>query len=256
MRTNIRPHLIDAAIQRHYRTQPLQLSTKDVERRTKAIEALVAVSQQGLAQVKTAKTELINKLEGEQTRLLRLHVEEGDTVSPNAFRKERARLDREIEAAKKSLAATEDRLRLDGTVLRMALELAGDIAEVYGQGAESLKRGYNQALFKKLYVLPEWDDELEQTVAKVSDAELTRPYAVLLAEDFAGNARRAVAAIRRAAGKAEGSPDGAAFWRSVFDLDAYGGEGGIRTLERACAPYSLSRRVPSATRPPLRARKP
>ena len=31
------------------------------------------------------------------------------------------------------------------------------------------------------------------------------------------------------------------------------GEGGIRTLERACAPYSLSRRVPSATRPPLRA---
>src|SRR5438034_10302247 len=31
------------------------------------------------------------------------------------------------------------------------------------------------------------------------------------------------------------------------------GEGGIRTRERACAPYSLSRRVPSATRPPLRA---
>src|SRR5215211_4847164 len=31
-----------------------------------------------------------------------------------------------------------------------------------------------------------------------------------------------------------------------------GGEGGIRTRERACAPYSLSRRVPSATRPPLR----
>src|SRR5919204_6148181 len=30
------------------------------------------------------------------------------------------------------------------------------------------------------------------------------------------------------------------------------GEGGIRTRERACAPYSLSRRVPSATRPPLR----
>ena len=34
---------------------------------------------------------------------------------------------------------------------------------------------------------------------------------------------------------------------------AESGEGGIRTLERACAPYSLSRRVPSATRPPLRA---
>ena len=33
---------------------------------------------------------------------------------------------------------------------------------------------------------------------------------------------------------------------------AFSGEGGIRTRERACAPYSLSRRVPSATRPPLR----
>src|SRR3954453_21845224 len=30
------------------------------------------------------------------------------------------------------------------------------------------------------------------------------------------------------------------------------GEGGIRTRDGACTPYSLSRRVPSATRPPLR----
>ena len=36
--------------------------------------------------------------------------------------------------------------------------------------------------------------------------------------------------------------------------DRSNGEGGIRTRERACAPYSLSRRVPSATRPPLRGR--
>jgi hypothetical protein len=94
----------------------------------------------------------------------------------------------------------------------MALELAGDMARVYGRDSESLKRGYNQAFFNKLYVLPEWDDELGQPVVKVSEAELTRPYAVLLAEDFAENARRAVAAIRKATGKAEGSPGGAAFW--------------------------------------------
>src|SRR3954452_23937268 len=54
--------------------------------------------------------------------------------------------------------------------------------------------------------------------------------------------------------EAESSPDKDAFWRSVFNLRADDGEGGIRTLERACAPYSLSRRVPSATRPPLHAR--
>src|SRR3954467_8178477 len=32
---------------------------------------------------------------------------------------------------------------------------------------------------------------------------------------------------------------------------AQSGEGGIRTLERGCPRYSLSRRVPSAARPPL-----
>src|SRR3954470_22069492 len=35
-------------------------------------------------------------------------------------------------------------------------------------------------------------------------------------------------------------------------LACYSGEGGIRTLERGCPRYSLSRRVPSAARPPLR----
>jgi site-specific DNA recombinase len=253
MRTNIRPHLIEDAVERHYRERPVQLTKQDVRQGTRAVEALVAASQQGLDQVKAAKTELIDKLEGQQARLLRLHLEEGDSVSPDAFRKERARLGKEIEGAKASLAATEEQLHLDGTVLRMALELAGDVAEVYQQGSKSLKRGYNQAFFKKLYVLPEWDDDSSQIVVKVVEATLTRPYAVLLAEDFAENARQAVAAIRKATGNAEGNPDGAAFWRSVFDLHANGGEGGIRTLERACAPYSLSRRVPSATRPPLRA---
>ena len=253
MRANIRPHLIEEAIERHYRERPVQLTAKDVKKRTQAVEALVAASQQGAAHVKAAKTELIDKLEGQQTRLLRLQLEEGDQISPNAFRKERARLDKEIGAAKKSLAATENQLHLDGTTLRLALELAGDMAEVYGQGSESLKRSYNQAFFKKLYVLPEWDEDSGQTVVGVVEATLTRPYAVLLADDFAENARKAVTAIRRATRKAEASPDGAGFWRSVFDLESNGGEGGIRTLERACAPYSLSRRVPSATRPPLRA---
>ena len=49
---------------------------------------------------------------------------------------------------------------------------------------------------------------------------------------------------RRPAGARRGS------WRTAWRPES--GEGGIRTLERACAPYSLSRRVPSATRPPLR----
>jgi regulator of protease activity HflC (stomatin/prohibitin superfamily) len=123
----------------------------------------------------------------------------------------------EIRAAKNSLAATEKQLNLDASMLRMALELAGEVAKIYKQASASLA------------------------------------FAVLLADDLAEQAQGAVRDAAKAGGNAEGSPRWAAFWRSVLDLQANGGEGGIRTLERACAPYSLSRRVPSATRPPLRA---
>src|SRR5664280_819451 len=121
-RTNMRPDLIEDAIERYYRDRPVQLSAKDVARRTEAIEALVAVSQQAVLQVKAAKTSLIDKLKVQQVRLIRLHAEEGDDVSPDAFREERARMQTEIRAAEQSLAETEERLSLDADMLRMALE--------------------------------------------------------------------------------------------------------------------------------------
>lgn len=232
MRRSLRPHLIEAAIERHYRQRPIRLGSKEIAKRTRAIEALVAVSQQGIAEVRQAKTTLIEQLEGQQARLLRLHAEEQGTVSPDASRQERERLDQEIAAARKSLAATEQQLNFDGTLLRMALELAGDVATVYADAPESIKRGYNQAFFKKILVLPERLDQGE-TVVRVVEAELTPPYSVLLAKTFMANAKRAVAAVHGVV-KAEGSPVRAAFWQtllalnsiapgSVFDPGAIGG---------------------------------
>jgi site-specific DNA recombinase len=197
MRTNIRPDLIEQAIECHYRTRPVQLSAKQVQRRTEAIEGLVAVSQQAVTQVKQAKTELITKLKAQQTRLIRLHTEEGDDVSPNAFREERLRMQQEIAAAEASLAETEQRLQLDADMLRMALELAEDVAEVYASADEQTKRGYNQAFFTKLLVAPEWDDD--QAVVNITGAELTKPYRELLAKDLVANITNEVRLLRRAA---------------------------------------------------------
>jgi site-specific DNA recombinase len=256
MRTNIRPELIEEAIDRHYATNPPQLEAADIAKRTAAIEALAAVSQEAVQKVRAIKSELIDKLEGEQVRLLRLHAEEGGDISPNAFRRERERMDREIAAAKKSLAATEQQLNFDAGLLRMALELADDIAEVYRTADPALKRGFNQAFFKRIMVMPCRDEDTGELAVRVSGAELTAPYAVLTAKDFTKKALAVATSLRNRDAKTEGGPHGAAFLRSIFDLHAFGGEGGIRTLERACAPYSLSRRVPSATRPPLRALRP
>ncbi len=202
-RTNMRPELIEAAIQRYYREHPVQLTAKDVSERTQAIEGLVAVSQEAVGQVKQAKAELIAKLKAQQVRLLRLHAEEGNDVSPDAFRDERLRMQIEIHAAERSLAETEQQLRLDADMLRMALELAENVAAVYASADEATKRSYNQAFFTKLYVTPEWDEDAGSTDAQISRAELTEPYAVLLNKGLARKALNEVELIRKAAAKAE-----------------------------------------------------
>jgi site-specific DNA recombinase len=251
MRHNFRPELIEDAIQRHYETSPISLDSKDIAERTKAIEQLAAVSQSAVSEVRATKAGLIEKLEGQQARLIRLHLEESGDVSANAFRRERERMDREIMAAKKSLAATEQQLNIDAGLLRMALELADDIAEVYRTAEPQLKRGFNQAFFKRIWILPESEGHAGERAVCVTKAELTEPYAALTQNGFTKTARSVTAWLSQKAPKKKGDSEGIAFLRSVFDLEANGGEGGIRTLERACAPYSLSRRVPSATRPPL-----
>jgi site-specific DNA recombinase len=208
MRANIRPALIEQAIGRYYVERPVELSAEDVARRTGAIEALVGVSQEAVTQVRDAKTALIAKLKGQQVRLIRLHAEEGDDVSPDAFRDERARLKAEIDAAEQSLAETEQRMVLDAQQLRMALRLAENVAEVYDAADEQTRRGYNQAFFKKLYVAPEWDDEQGREVVQITGAELTEPYAVLLADELTPGVLAEAEAIAASNGKddPEGSP--------------------------------------------------
>jgi site-specific DNA recombinase len=206
-RTNMRPELIEQAIERYYRERPVQLTATAVAKRTNAIEALVAVSQQAVVQVKTVKTALIAKLKAQQVRLIRLHSEEGDDVSPDAFREERQRMSAEIRAAEKSLAETEQRLRLDADMLRMALELAEDVATVYETSDEQTKRGYNQAFFKRLFITPEWDEATGQTSARVSQAELTEPYATLLASDLVPSLTQEVERILAARQTEDGSQE-------------------------------------------------
>lgn len=205
MRANIRPELIEQAIQRHYRDRPVQLTAQEVADRTGAIEALAAVSNQAVQQVRRAKTDLIAKLKAQQKRLIRLHAEEGDDVSGDAFREERTRMAEEIKAAETSLAETELRLSIETAQLKLALELAEDAALVYASADEITKRGYNQAFFTKLFVTAEWDANTGQTTAHVSADELTQPYAVLLDKRLVAKLKQATKQLQ-AAKDAEGDP--------------------------------------------------
>lgn len=180
----MRPELIEDAIQRYYVERPVQLKHEDVQARTKAIEALVSVSQQALAKVQDAKATLIASLQARQDQLLEMRFGE-KSISPELFKRKQEQLQDELDAAHTSLAETEQRLTIDAETLRIALDLAEDVAPLYVKAPDQQKRGYNQAFFTKLYALPEWDEDQGQTVVRVSGAELTEPYAVLLADGLA-----------------------------------------------------------------------
>ena len=210
MRTSISPKLIEQAIQRYYAERPVQLTAVQVQRRTKAIEALVAVSQQAVVQVREATIRLIKQLEAKQDALVEIRFAE-KSISPTVFKRKQAVLEDELEAAHNSLAETEGALSLNAEHLRMALELAEDAAPVYAAAKEPIKRGYNQAFFKRLYIMPEWDEDQGQMAVRISSAELTEPYAVLLADDLAEGVLAEVQAItaqaaQRAPESRSGSP--------------------------------------------------
>jgi site-specific DNA recombinase len=176
-RANIRPELIESAIERHYAT--VDMTPARVARGKAAIRALAAVSQDALNQVRQAKTTLISKLEARQDDLLEMRFSE-KSISRSLFKRKQAQLQAELHAAHESLGETELRLTIERADLEAALELVEDVQAVYLGATQQTRRGYNQAFFKKLYVLAEWDDGA--TRAWVSGVELTEPYALLLTD--------------------------------------------------------------------------
>jgi site-specific DNA recombinase len=197
-RANLRPELVEAALERMYAEHPIEMTPERVARSKAAIRGMVEVSQESLAHVRDIKTELIVKLKAQQTRLLRLYAEEGEDASPDAFRSERARMQAEITEAEKSLAETETRLRINEADLYRALELAEGVAAFYQETDDQTRRSYNQAFFKHIWIKARWNDEEGRTLVEVAGVELTDPYAVLLAEETTVEALAWVEAIKAA----------------------------------------------------------
>ncbi|HEY4812388.1 MAG TPA: hypothetical protein VIH71_15150 [Solirubrobacteraceae bacterium] len=84
-----------------------------------------------------------------------------------------ATLDDEPKAAHASPAETEGARQLSGEHLRIALQLAENVAEIYKTDDEQLERSY-QAFFKKLYVTPEWDGATGQAVVRITGGRADR----------------------------------------------------------------------------------
>jgi site-specific DNA recombinase len=259
-RANIRPELIEDAIQRMYLKRPIKISAEESKRRQDAIRAMVEVSQESLRYVRDTKKQLIASLKLQQQRLIRLYAEEGEDTSPDAFRAERARMQQEIAAAEASLAETEGRLEINESDLCRALELAENIAGIYELADERTRRGYNQAFFTRIKIRARWDDQAGRTAVEVAGVELTEPYAVLLAEQTTKEALAWVEAIKtgerpqKAGKRLQGPTKRASKALSGDDISIYEvlAEGGRFELPRRGLPACrFSRPVHSTALPPF-----
>jgi site-specific DNA recombinase len=196
MRSNIRPQLIEDAIVRGYPQAAPTLTPKQVAARIAAIESLVNVSQSAVGKLKVSKTAQIAKLKAQQVRLLQLHMEEGNSVSPDAFREERARMQTEIAEAEMSLAEAERRLKLDATQLRQALEVAENVAPIYAEAPDKTRRGFNLAFFDRIEILPDKDPETGEPIVKIVGIKLTEPYEILASPELVPSIEAEVQAIQ------------------------------------------------------------
>ncbi len=194
-RINIKPELLEAAIDRYYASQPVEMTPARITKSKEAIRALAEVSQEALHQVRDAKAELIIKLELQQDKLLDLRFEE-KSISASVFKRRQAKLEQEMHEAKQSLAKTEEKLDFREAELIMALELAEDIASVYLAADKKTKRGYNQAFFTHIWVTAYWDGDHTQPVVEVTGVELTKPYAELLADGLAEQLQASIRVLK------------------------------------------------------------
>ncbi len=250
-RANIRPEFIERVIDAHYAT--VQMPPARVKRGKAAIRALAAVSQDALRQVRQAKTRLIAKLEARQDELLEMRFTE-KSISASLFKRKQAQLDDEIRAAQESLAETDERLTIDHEQLALALELAEDVQGVYREADAQTKRGFNQAFFKKLFIMSEWDDEHSEMLVWISGVELTEPYALLLSENLFEQAEAEAEALKTA-GSTRNRAGSASDERSACPVSIYEqmAEGGRFELPvRQSDAQRFSRAPHSTTLPPLR----
>jgi site-specific DNA recombinase len=197
-RANIRPQLIEEAIADFYGREPIAMTPERILRSKEAVRALAEVSQEALRRIQDAKTSLITKLQAQQRRLIRMYAEEGDDVSPDAFRDERTRIQAEIDAAEQSLAETRERLVIEVEQIEQALELVDDIQAVYLAADDETRRSYNQAFFNKLRIRAEWDYDTWRMHVEVTGVELTEPYEVLLTDDLVDGIENELAQVEQA----------------------------------------------------------
>ncbi len=113
-------------------------------------------------------TRRIQRLDDERHKLLQLHY--ADAMPVDLFKEEQERIGRELENARRQLEDVSLEFETIESNLNRALELARDCHAAYAAAAPKMRRLFNQAFFKRIYI----DDDGQVT------HDLAEPFRALL----------------------------------------------------------------------------
>ena len=170
---------IEEAVCRMYRT--IQLDENQVEGITRRlVDAFEKRSRASMKEAERQEKRLI-RLRDERQKLLRAHY--GGAIPLDLLRSEQQRITTEVEQAEATLGRSAIKSRELEETLRDALDVVANAEEAYRRASTKIRRQFNQTFFERLLV----EDN------RLSGAELTAPFAHLLADGLAKKFRRETA---------------------------------------------------------------
>ena len=139
---------IENLIEDHY--QLVQLTAEGIEETADAVQAEIASAQDDLQTQRSQTKKLISRLETERAKLLQAHY--ADAVPLELLKTEQTRINSQVQAARATLAATEQQAAsIDETIAR-AVDLARNCHTTYHAAPEPQRRQLNQSIFKRILV--------------------------------------------------------------------------------------------------------
>jgi site-specific DNA recombinase len=166
----IRIEIAEAAIVAYYAT--VQLPEAEIARLRTFLGDELDKLRKNAERERVAQARRLGQLEDERKKLLDAHY--ADAIPLDLLKSEQDRLTAEIANAEGRLAEVEGDFKKAEANLARALTRAGDCAAAYREANDQLRRQFNMAFFKRLWL----SDEGEVT------AELTPLFRALLSEEL------------------------------------------------------------------------
>ncbi len=166
----LRIALVEEAVAGHYAT--VQLPINEITPLRSFLKGELENLKTNAHREQKTQRRRLDKLERERKKLLDAHY--ADAIPLDLLRTEQTRITAEVAAAEGRLTAVTADYQTAEINLQRAITLAGDCHAAYQQASDTVRRQFNQAFFKRIYI----DENYNVT------GELDEPFATLLGDDL------------------------------------------------------------------------